>query len=61
MPNLAHFARRRRDCSFRSDLVFPGEIGFLAEKSTFDLGRWNIGFRLMVVMDFAVVDATPAR
>jgi hypothetical protein len=42
-------------------LYFQEKIGFLAEKSTFDLGRWNIGFRLMAVMDIAVVDATPAR
>jgi len=36
-------------------LYFQEKIGFLAEKSMFDLGRWTIGFWLMVVIDIAAV------
>jgi len=35
-------------------LYFQEKIGFVAQKSMFALGRWTIGFWLMVVIDIAL-------
>ena len=36
-------------------MLFQEKIAFFAEKPMFDLGGWNVGFWLMVVIDIAAV------